>query len=285
MRTAHIILIVALASSANLLAADAEKSTALLDQARGAFEQGKTDEALKLAGEAIAADPKNGRAYTLRARMHELLDQYQRAVEDLTAALELDPKGAELYQRRGVQQFKLGRFADSIADFDKYIELRPDQERSHWQRGISYYYAGRFSEGARQFAAYQTFDDNDVENAVWRYLCMARESGVPQARAALLKIKQDRRVPMMQVYSLYKGDIKPEEVLAAARAGEPAAVELNARLFYAHLYLGLFHEVAGDAKLAREQMDQAVKHKIGHYMWDVARVHAELLKKSEANGQ
>lgn len=267
--------------TARLLAADAEQATALREQARAAFEQGKTAEALKLAGEAIAADPRNIRGLALRARMHEALAHYQAAIDDLTAAIKLDAKQAELYQRRGVQQFKLGQFAASIADFDKYIELRPDQQRSHWQRGISYYYAGRFAEGAKQFAAYQTFDDNDVENAVWRYLCMARESGVPQARAALLKIKQDPRVPMMQVYALYKSELKPDEVLAAARAGDPSATELNARLFYAHLYLGLFYEVAGEAKLARQHMDEAVQHKIGHYMWDVARVHAELLKPRE----
>ncbi len=201
------------------------------------------------------------------------------AVEDLTAALKLNPQAAELYQRRGVAQFKQGRFAESINDFDAYIKLRPDQERSHWQRGISYYYAGRFAEGTRQFAAYQTFDDNDVENAVWRYLCMAREKSVSEARDGLLKIKQDPRVPMMQVYALYKGEMQPADVLAAANVGEPSTAELNSRLFYAHLYLGLYYEVAGQGQLALTHLSIAAdRHKIGHYMWDVARVHADLLK-------
>ncbi len=260
------------------LAADDEKAAPLLDQARSAFQEGKTDEALKLAGEAIAVEPSS-RTYALRARMHEVLRNHRPAVDDLTAALKFDADAADLYQRRGVEQFKLGRFKESITDFDKYIELRPEQQRSHWQRGISYYYAGRFADGAKQFAAYQTFDDNDVENAVWRYLCMARDMGVPKARESLLKIKQDPRVPMMEVYALYKGDLKPEDVLAAARAGEPSERELNSRLFYAHLYLGLYYETAGDARLAREHINRAVEHRIGHYMWDVARVHAELLKK------
>jgi lipoprotein NlpI len=265
---------------AMLLAQDAKTAGELVDQAVAAFNNGEQELALKLAGEAIAADPKSLRGYNVRARMHEALSRHREAITDLTAGLKLDPQAAELYQRRGVAQFKLGRFTESIADFDKYIELRPEQERSHWQRGISYYYAGRFDDGAKQFAAYQTFDDNDVENAVWRYLCMAREGGVEKARAALLKIKQDPRVPMMQVYALYKGELQPEDVLAAARAGSPSAGELNSRLFYAHLYLGLYYEVAGDAKLAREHITKAAEeHKIGHYMWDVARVHAELFKK------
>jgi hypothetical protein len=28
---------------------------------------------------------------------------------------------------------------------------------------------------------------------------------------------------------------------------------------------------------AKKHLDEAVRHKIGHYMWDVARVHADLL--------
>src|SRR5205823_2856889 len=122
-------------------------------------------------------------------------------------------------------------------------------------------------------------DTNDVENAVWRYLCMARAGGVEKARASILKIGNDRRVPMMQVYALFAGKAKPEDVLAAVEKGKPSAEELNQRRFYAHLYLGLYYDAAGDKKQALGHLTQAEEHKIGHYMWDVAHVHAELLRK------
>ena len=109
---------------------------------------------------------------------------------------------------------------------------------------------------------------------------MARAKDVETARKDILKIRDDRRVPMKQIYALYAGTAKPDDVLAAAKAGNPSAVELNNRLFYAHLYLGLYAEVTGDKKLAQEHLTTAAeKHMIGHYMWDVARVHAELLTK------
>jgi lipoprotein NlpI len=184
----------------------------------------------------------------------------------------------EIFQRRGSERFKLGQIDASIADFDKYIGSRPEAERSHWQRGIAYYYAGRYADGARQFEGYQTFDDNDVENAVWRYLCQAREHGIKKARSSLLKIKNDPRVPMMTVYRFYAGETKSEDVLAAAQAGEPNERELNARLFYAHLYLGLYAEVNDQPDLARQHLQLAREHKIGHYMWDVANVHVQRLK-------
>ena len=125
-------------------------------------------------------------------------------------------------------------------------------------------------------------DTNDVENAVWHYLCNARAVGVEKARAAMLKIGKDRRVPMMEVYALYAGKAKPDDVLTAARAGEPSKDDLNRRLFYAHLYLGLYYEVSGDARKARSHLELAAdKYRIGHYMGDVARVHVMLLDRKE----
>ena len=107
---------------------------------------------------------------------------------------------------------------------------------------------------------------------------MARDRGVAAARQGLLKIKQDRRVPMMEVYALYGGKLTPDDVLKATEAGSPSTAELNARRFYAHLYLGLYYEVSGDAASARKHIDIAAReHKIGHYMWNVADMHARRL--------
>jgi lipoprotein NlpI len=261
--------------------AAAENAEELISQARRQFRSGQTAEALQLATAAIAADERHAQAWFVRGVIHEALGRHQEAVADYDQVIKLEGPAAspEVYQRRGCEHFKLAHIEESIADFDKYLQLRPEQERSHWQRGISYYYAGRFADGAKQFEGYQTFDDNDVENAVWRYLCMAREHGVERARDSLLKIKNDPRVPMMVIYRLYAGEAKPDDVLAAANAGKPSDKELNSRLFYAHLYLGLYHEAAGDAAQAREHIEKAVDHKIGHHMWDVAHVHAELMKK------
>ena len=205
--------------------------------------------------------------------------QHKKALELLDKAVAKDPKSAVAYQLRGLTKFKLGDIAGSIADFDKFIDLEPAQKARHWQRGISYYYAGRYDDGMRQFEGYQTVDSNDVENAVWRYLCQAKKDGIKKARADMLKIGKDARVPMKEIYELFAGRLKPGDVLDAAKAGKPSEDKLNERLFYAHLYLGLFFESEGDAKKALEHLTVAADHKIGHYMWDVARVHRDLLRK------
>jgi lipoprotein NlpI len=251
----------------------------LVKQATAALAKGQGPEALALAGKAIEQDARNPRLYYFRGTLHEELQRHADAVADFDKALSLDPKFAEAYDHRGSEKFKRGDFAGSLADFDKFLELVPAARPGHWKRGITCYYAGKFEEGARQFKGYEEVDTNDVENAVWHYLCVARKDTVAKARAGLLKIGNDRRVPMMQVYALFAGKIKPDDVLAATQEGKPSEKELNARLFYAHLYLGLYWEVEGDRKKALEHMSVATEHRIGHYMWDVARVHRDLLKK------
>ena len=263
-------------------AAEGVEPEALLRNAANAAREGKLAEATRLATQAIEAAPREKEGYRLRAGLYAAAGEHKLAIGDYDELLKLDPRLADAYDQRGSQRFMLGQIKQSIEDFDKFIELKPQQEPSNWKRGISYYYAGRYDEGRRQFEGYQTVDNNDVENAVWRFLCMARSVGLPEARNAMLKIKQDPRVPMMEIYALYSGKAQTEDVLAAARAGSPTAEILNSRLFYAHLYLGLYAEAAGDSRRAREHIETAVSHKIGRYMWNVAQVHAQLLKSSAA---
>lgn len=205
------------------------------------------------------------------------------AVELATEAITHDSSLAAAYYLRGRERFRLSQFDASISDFDRYVQLRPSVASRQWERGIACYYAKQFDAGAKQFELYQTYHDNDVENSVWRYLCMVPTAGIEKARAAILPIRNDRRTPMMQVYELYRGELKPDQVLAACHAGSPDKETLAGRLFYAHLYLGLYYEVAARDDLARKYIVLAANKQlaenpnINRYMWDVARIHAELM--------
>ncbi|MEO8494667.1 MAG: hypothetical protein ABI614_06335 [Planctomycetota bacterium] len=202
-------------------------------------------------------------------------------------AIEADETFAAAYYFRARERFRLGRVQDSVSDFDRYIELQPSAASRQWERGIACYYAKQFEKGAKQFELYQTYHDNDVENSVWRYLCMVPTDGIEKSRSTILPIRNDRRVPMMQVYELYRGKLKPDEVLTACRRDDPDPETLAGRLFYAHLYLGLYHEVAGDKELAQKYILLAADKKlaenprINRYMWDVARIHSEMMKRPE----
>jgi lipoprotein NlpI len=259
--------------------AHGDSSADLQKQATEAWSKGEREHALELAGRAMTADPKSAQAPYLRARMRDALGRYADAVSDFGRCVEIDPKFAEAYDQRGSSEFKLGKFAEAVADFDRFLALRPAEKPGHWRRGIALYYVGRFADARDQFKGYESVDTNDVENAVWHFLCSAKLEGVTKAQKAMLKIGKDRRVPMTEVYELYRGKLKPADVLAAAEAGAATASERKDRLFYAHLYLGLYYDALGDAKSALEHMNLAAgKYRSQHYMGDVARVHAEVLR-------
>ncbi len=197
----------------------------------------------------------------------------------LSQALKKEPDLAIGYYHRGRANFVLGKVPEAVADFDKYVALRPQAEASQWERGIAYFYAGEYAKGAKQFELYQTYHDQDVENATWRYLCLVPTEGVEKAQQTMLPIDRDPRVPMAEIYDLYRGKVEPAAVLAATK-------ELNKEAkhtaeFYAHLYLGLWYGAAGKKQLEREHIFAAEARPIGHYMHDVARVHAERLRQGE----
>jgi lipoprotein NlpI len=263
-----------------IVPAPAQDVEELLKSATDAFGKRQFDQALKLAGEAIAKDAKSSKAFMLRGQMHEALARHAEAVADFSRVIDLNPQAAEAYNHRGSERFKLGEIKPSVGDFDKFLELMPIERNGHWRRGIALYYAGAFDAGKKQFEGYEQVDTNDVENAVWHFLCNARANGIERARKELLKIGKDSRVPMTEVYALFAGRAKPEDVLSAATAGMPSAEVRNRQLFYAHLYLGLYAEVLGKQDEALKHLKQAAdEHKIDHYMWDVARVHRDLLSK------
>lgn len=164
---------------------------------------------------------------------------------------------------------------ESARVFDQLVEVVPAAEPDLWQRGLALYYAERFEDGRRQFELHKTVNPNDVENPAWHFLCVAKLEGVLAARGRLLPVGEDPRVPMREILDLYAGRCEPAAVLAAAEKGEPEA--RRNQLCYAHLYLGLFHEAAGDVAKARDHITQAAgPFRMDHYMGKVAVVHAKL---------
>jgi lipoprotein NlpI len=248
----------------------------LLRQTAEAMNAGRTNEAIALATRAIKAESTNAHAWFLRALLHARTGDHTNAVADFDRAAHLDPKPM-VFQHRGVEHFRLGNFDKSVADFDKFIELAPQRAAHHWQRGISCYYAGKFDEGRKQFELHKSVNPNDVENAVWHFLCVAKTAGVEKARSSLMPIQGDTRVPMKEIHALFGGKGTAEQVLAAAKAATD-----EDGMFYAQLYLGLYYDALGDKPKTREHILKAARDfKADHYMGDVARVHARVLEKQK----
>lgn len=188
-------------------------------------------------------------------------------------ALLLLAQSPDAILNRAVADFENGRFAESAAAFDSLAKVVPDRAPYLWQRGIALYYAGRYADCRRQFESHRAVNPDDVENAAWHFLCVARAESPEKARAALLPVGPDARVPMREVYQMFSGTLTPEQVLSAAGSRPDAQ-------FYGHLYLGLFFEALGEKALALEHIKVAATDRFepyGGYMHLVARAHLRSL--------
>ena len=170
---------------------------------------------------------------------------------------------------RAVEDFRAARIAQSLEGFDRIARLSPADAPYLWQRGIAQYYGGKFRECRDMFVSHRTVNPDDVENAAWHFLCVARAESPEAARKQILPVGPDARRPMREVYQMFKGEMTQAQVLKAAGT-DPAAQ------FFARLYIGLYLEATGNRDAGRAQIEIAAEDRyarVGGYMNDVARVH------------
>jgi lipoprotein NlpI len=247
--------------------------------AQDAFRKEDYKLAREKALEATKAEPKRVEPQLLLGMACGQLREHQAAIDAYTAALSLDAKFVTARDYRGDAYLKLGKFKEAVQDFDEVLKQQPDFAPKHWRRGIALYYAGKHADGVKQFETHKKDNPEDVENAAWHFLCNAKVIGVAKAREQLIAVTKDSRIPMAEIQKLFAGQMKPEEVLAVAEKANAEAEAGKESRFYAHLYVGLYFEAEGNADKAKENITIAAeKYKIGHYMWDIAKVHADIFK-------
>ena len=216
------------------------------------------------------------------AELQAIEKQYKEAEKANSVRIADQPKAIDAYSRRGDARLFLGDFKGSAEDYEKMIELNPALDVSHWRLGIAYYYLSRFDKAAHQFEIYHNYDNVDRENGIWRFMSQTRLKNMEVARKGLLKYEKTDRPPYPWVYSLYAGDIKPDEVYRRIdEEGFPDRYKERV-LFHAQLYVGIFHELHARDKEALRHLRAAAANEYGRatgtYMWQVARVHYDLLQ-------
>src|SRR6187431_2307658 len=166
---------------------------------------------------------------------------------------------------RAITDFRAGRIEQSLEGFDRVARSSPADAPYLWQRGIAQYYAGKFRECRDMFVSHRTVNPDDVENAVWHFLCVARAESPEAARRQMLPVGPDSRVPMREVYRMFTGELTQAQVLKAA-GSDPSAQ------FFARLYIGLYLEATGNRDAGRAQIEIAAEDRfarVGGYMHDV----------------
>lgn len=217
----------------------------------------------------------------------ELRKSLARQLEENDTIDPAGPDAVKQYSTRGDLHLFLGEFAKAEADYLEMVKLEPDLDASHWRLGIAMFFSDHPKEAAGQFDKYNSFDNVDRENGIWRYLSHYRAFGKDEARRQLLRYEKDDRPPFKEVYRLFDGGMTADEVLRAIPRELPIPSR-DSRLFYSHLYIGLNQAVEGKADHAMISLRKATLNswprKAGFgpdYMWQVGRLqYLELQKKT-----
>ena len=216
-------------------------------------------------------------------------------IESLTKQLKekmlIDPAAASAvsqYSERGDLLMFLGEYEKAEAEYLNMVKLKPELDASHWRLGIAMFFANHPRQAAEQFDKYNSFDNVDRENGIWRYLSHYLAYGKDEARRQLLRYEKDDRPPFKEVYRLFDGSLTAEEVLQAIPDDLPEASR-ESRSFYSHLYIGMNQVVEGrtdDAKISlRMATLNSWPRKAGFgpdYMWHVGRLQYLELQKVKA---
>ncbi len=101
-----------------------------------------------------------------------------------------------------------------------------------------------------------------------------------KARAQLIPIAGDRRVPMAEIYHLFAGTGTVDDVMNAASGPEGTSDEIRRlQTYYARLYTGLYYEMMSEPERSLTAIRKAVADNPvprSQLMGRVADVHLQL---------
>jgi lipoprotein NlpI len=209
-----------------------------------------------------------------KATQQQQLEEYLTILNE-----EISDSPSRIHHRRAEVLFRLGRFKEAIADYDKGIAFgSPHDINSCWERGLAQYYRGDFRGGAEQFYRYHQVGALDIENGLWRLMCIAKYAGVDKARVDMLTYTDKKRPPFPALLDLFLDKGKVELVIQEATKTAKSQDQLTANLFYAHYYVGKYYEMIGENEKALSYIQAALKHNIAHFMYACAKEDVRRLK-------
>ena len=201
------------------------------------------------------------------------------AVELARRLLKASPDAPRAWQVAADALLRGGEVDEAARLYDRYATRFPESVPYLWQRGIALAFAGRYGAAIRQFETHRRVNPNDVENAAWHFLCVAKSSSIEKARENRLPAPGDPRPPLEEVLGVL-ADGDPEPVVKRIESFPADSPERRSAAFYGYLYLGMVADAEGESDRASELVQRSVENAGNDYMGDVARVYAERLKNA-----
>jgi tetratricopeptide (TPR) repeat protein len=154
--------------------------------------QGRPAAALRLLSDAIdymareAPDRYEAESAILlhnRARLHVVLEQADRAIDDLTTLLRQQPSDTEAYFDRGVLHQRAGRHEAALRDYDAAIKWSPPYDEPHFNRAQMLVALGRKTEALADYDYVLVLEPDHAEALINRACLLYERRNFAAARA------------------------------------------------------------------------------------------------------
>ena len=122
---------------------------------------GEYEKAIEDYTKAIENDP----TYFNRAFCYYQLGEYEKAIEGNTKAIERDPNNASAYFNRACCYFNLGEYEKAIEDLTKAIELDLNNASAYFDRASCYYQLGEYEKAIKDYTI--CLDRNPVSKELY----------------------------------------------------------------------------------------------------------------------
>ncbi len=122
-----------------------------LMKARRMMDMGRHEEALRLYGQILEADPSNIKAWEYKGDIFYELGRHEEAIECYDRILSMDNRNLIALYKKGYTLRKIRRFPEAIAAFDQALEIDPDYSYALNEKGYSLNELSRYDEAIACF--------------------------------------------------------------------------------------------------------------------------------------
>jgi tetratricopeptide (TPR) repeat protein len=232
--------------------------------AEGDREEGRRnfDKAIEKYDEAVSLDPSFKLAYYSRGRVYLERRQLDEAIEDFDAVIRLDENYAEAHVGRGDVYWQKRDLANALAAYNRAIQLKSNLSDAYVNRGKVLSEQRNLKQALADYDRAIELSSDNPNAYLWRGDAYSRSGAYDRALS-------DFNQALKQKPDLSEAKIKRADALikrGGAGDNEQAINDINTALIDEVTYdpapflnRGKAHKNTGNAKLARDDFNQAIK--------------------------
>jgi tetratricopeptide (TPR) repeat protein len=212
--------------------------------------------AIARAERALAAEPRSVERIIQLGVAQSGARQFREAIQTFTRGLAIAPNDPMLYRWRGHRYLSVRDFARAMADLTHGFQLDSTNYGVLYHLGIVRFARGDFAGAADAFKRAQPRapDAGELAGATdWLWMSLSRAGRAAEAKAMLARHPDSlpTKVAYAQRLRLYRGEIRPDDVITAADTADVAVATLS-------YGIGNWYLVKGDTATAKTWFERSI---------------------------